>query len=619
MAKRLTGIVYDDAALKARQFIDYLINDKVDINLDLPNAPGYTEFLKLLFNEYYYEFTDSENEANAREAVKIRLAEMTKTHDQIKALMEAPINEKSDDEDDEDDDGKPKKKYYAPMPPLPATIKLDLERGRSARAWIDKYITYSKYWFPGAPDIWHEGVALWILSTIVARRALMVGAGKPQITALYMVLASKSGSGKSATIDLGRRVLNQVANLGNRLVISDKMTAPLLIKEASAQIDPDYEEMDEIDQKAEKDRLRWASRMSWIFDEYGKWLSRMLNPNANPAYAGLNELLLSWHSGYGDGTRSVTGVKARIPDRKVYMSVLGCMTVSNVTDLKRFMSMLWRDGTFGRSCILYNPDPVEFVPRMERMREAGDDIVGPLKTLHNALGEPEVDVNAVAVGGNGNKKVKYVLDRRYKEEWEIEIEGEAAEMYQEYMRFMFNIGQNQDAVPEHLESNYKRFAETAGRIATLLALINNAGNAKWNRVIPAECMHAAIEITERYRQAIHNFYADVTNLDLSQSREQENKVTKYIQNAKGWHTIGRMRNKHLKTMSTQEIARALNALVESGEVECRWVENPQNGQKAPYYAMTGTMPLDKMLTDEERKALQGSEDNEEKSDATQTA
>ena len=57
--------------------------------------------------------------------------------------------------------------------------------------WLARYVAFSRTWSPRACDGFHVACALWLLSTIAARRVVLY-MGKPYYTPLYIALVARS-------------------------------------------------------------------------------------------------------------------------------------------------------------------------------------------------------------------------------------------------------------------------------------------------------------------------------------------------------------------------------------------------------------------------------------------
>jgi hypothetical protein len=89
-------------------------------------------------------------------------------------------------------------------PELPATAKVDEERAAEASIFLDDYIAFSHRWAPRAFTGFHEGAALFALSTTAAHRVKIQLGPRGVYTSLYMAFAARTSLyTKSTCVDIG--------------------------------------------------------------------------------------------------------------------------------------------------------------------------------------------------------------------------------------------------------------------------------------------------------------------------------------------------------------------------------------------------------------------------------
>ena len=77
------------------------------------------------------------------------------------------------------------------VPILPESAQLDPELGDGVANWLDEYVALSRLWSPRAYDDFHIACALWMLSTVAARRVVCHFGGS-RYTNLYIALVARS-------------------------------------------------------------------------------------------------------------------------------------------------------------------------------------------------------------------------------------------------------------------------------------------------------------------------------------------------------------------------------------------------------------------------------------------
>jgi hypothetical protein len=477
------------------------------------------------------------------------------------------------------------------VPDLPDIASLDYSQGAPVREWLDSWISYAGIVLDGAPRIHLEGAGLFALSALIARRVAIKGLPKTYYPNLYLALTSKSSTGKSSIAELAVNAISDM-NLGEKLIMIGNWSPQLLTQRAAGKPDPAYANMDEDERAEELERMSYAGFQSWFFDELGKFLLKLNSQGNNQQTQRMSELLLGWYYGKGISQGSVTYGTDRV--KEVYLSIIGCMTISNVRMMQKMGSGFWEDGMFSRIIVLCPPPQkwrdVKIASGNDR---TPDEILEPLQKMHNWLGEPEAKIIEKEVGRG---TTIYKLERKYVPEFQCMVTEEVKQLYENYYNATGRLASDDSKVPTAIESSYKRLAEYALKVACLLACVHNRGILKPIHWIAAQ------EITEGWRRSIHEFYEQVFQPEQSKDRQLEDRillsVEKFSKQGK-WVTPTDLRR--ATGLSTGEIARVLDALETRKMLTSCYIPHPKR-PKSPIhkYAMFGApLPLNAQVPEEE--------------------
>lgn len=504
------------------------------------------------------------------------------------------------EEEEEAEEAEVKPPAIAPI--LPKIAALDYEQGREARQWLDSWIEYCSGVLDGAPMLHLEGAGLFLLSTLVARRYSITGIMNRRFYPnMYIALTSKSSTGKSSIAELAVQAVRDM-DLYEESIIEGNWTPQLLTQRASGKVDASYANMDTEERAEELRRMVWAGKQSWFFDEFGKFLLKLNSMGNNQQTQRLAELLLSWYYGKGTSQGSLTYGTDRV--KEVYLSIIGCMTVSNVKQMQKFGSGFWEDGMFSRIVALCAPEKKWRDITISSGKEGTPpDLLEPLFAMHRWLGEPQ---GVIVEKEIGKGTTAYRLQRDYWPEREARASGEILLLYQNYINGIGRLAANHDLVPLAIESSYRRLPEYALKLAGLLACMSE----KDRGTIKPEHWVAAQEITERWRTSIHEFYEQVFEPQVSKEREMEDRVFDHIKKKareNTWVTPNDLRR--VTGLSVNEISRHLNVLADRNLIRNCQVPHPKR-PKSPItkFSLPGTpLPLNGVIPEDPRGAEESAE------------
>lgn len=456
----------------------------------------------------------------------------------------------------------------SPIPVLPASAALDPALAAGVAPWLDSYIAYSRVWAPDAYENYHEAAALWLLSTIAARR---VGAemGGRRYTSLYIALVGRTSVFTKTTC--AKTAIKTLARCGlSFLLTPDEMTPQAFVAELSNTTLPTgFESLDPKAQQWHRDSLSFIGQRGWYYDELGQKIDGMMRDGGHMSdYRGILRSLDSSDDQYIYVTRG----HGREVIQRPYLALLGSVTPA---DLRRYAgrgAKLWNDGFWARFAFVVPPADARRVGGRwpNAVQEIPQTLITPLHQWHKRLGVPAApemnwDNDALRAGPVTPVEPTILLL--------TEVAYEAYYAYREGLLQMIAASENQD-----LDGNYARLPEKALRVATLLASLDGykeVGIAHWTK---------AQQVTERWRVDLHNLYSQLSG-EVEQNRERtiEDAILERL-------TTGPQSSRDLQRathVSATEMAPILRALVADGAVLVD--ESTANGgqRKTLYYLPIG--------------------------------
>ncbi len=471
--------------------------------------------------------------------------------------MDAPnsicTNEEPGEIVDEDEDESPERPANSSCPPLPASAHLPEGLGRDACLLLDEYIAFSRLWSPRSFDDFHEACALWLLSTIAARR-VVTHLGGPQYSNLYIALCARTSLwAKSTTAKIAIETIRQ-AGLSS-LLAPDDSTPQAFVASMSVRVPSDYARMTPDQQEALKQRLAFAAQRGWHYEEFGQKISAMMRENgAMTDYRGLLRRLDDCPEQYetatiGRGTDLLT---------RPYLALLANLTPADMAPFAKKNSTLWGDGFFARFGFVTPPadvaPPMGKFPQGERSIPAS--IVMPLRKWHERLGVPQVDI-AEVTNDQGEPTGQYQACISAESPPRLELGPGVYDAFYRYHDALILLTHQNGSTD--LDGNYTRLSQKALRIAMLLASVDNSPAIEmchWAR---------AQEIAERWRRNLHALIDQLQGA-TTQSRESEleDHVVRTIDRLEK-ATLNELR-RYIKGPSTDELARVVDSLERHGRV-----------------------------------------------------
>lgn len=438
------------------------------------------------------------------------------------------------------------------MPALPEAARIDPAIGAGVAPWLDAYVKFSRQWSPRAFDGFHVACALWLLSTIAARR-VKVHMGKERFTNLYIALTARTSLyAKSTTAEIAIQILRALG-LG-WLLAADNATPQKFIADLTVRLISGYSDLTDEQKEYARLRVGLAGQRGWFYDEFGQHVAAMMRDGGFMAdFRGLMRRFDDTPERYESGT---IGRGSDIIERP-YLALMANLTPDDLRPFARRGSALWGDGFLARFALITPPEGErrrDRFPQGERVIPG--ELLTPLRHWHERLGLPKVEVIDVT-----DEEGKHTGEKRV----EItprppETLGLAPEAYEAFYAYDLALGDILAESSNHdLDGNYARMAEKALRIAALLASLDNAGRVTlpyWAR---------AQAITEDWRAGLHRLYSQINEPPPSQDEEHEEKLLQVI--TKHGPSTAAEAARFVRGLSSGAAAHLLDGMVNAGELQ----------------------------------------------------
>ena len=411
-------------------------------------------------------------------------------------------------------------------------------------------------WAPRAYDGFHEAVALFLLSTIAARRIKLQFGPRGVYTSLYIALAARTTVyTKSTTADIGLALLD-AAGL-SWLLADDDSTPQAFLRSLSRYVPSNYADMPPEEQEHIRRQLAFTAQRGWFYEEWGQHLEAMMQKNGY--MAGFRSILrrLDDHK-----ARYVSNTIARGREilYRPYISLLANVTPSDLQPFVKARSSLWRDGYIARFAFVA-PDDTEgsAAEFPEGTLTFPSYMVSTLQHWHRRLGIPSCTLTP-----NSDKKGQplgtYTIDITPLPEKVYTLSPEVRTAYYTYDRAMRELTRQRK--DEDLDGSYGRLPMKALRIAGLLASLHDDSD-KYT-IWPAQ-WYRGQQIAERWRRDLHRLMRQVHTSEVPSSpkRQLEDKLMRQAERS-GPQTM-RDFSTYQKTHSRDEIEACVKTLVAAGE------------------------------------------------------
>ena len=437
----------------------------------------------------------------------------------------------------------------AEVPPLPKSAYIDPVVGANASRWLDEYTELSRSWSPRAYEDFHTACALWMLSTVAARR-VVVHLGGPRYPNLYIALVARSSLwAKSTTAKIVGQTLRD-AGLSFFLAPDDS-TPQRFISDLVRRVPQDWDQLDMFGRKAAMQRIAFPAARGWFYEEMGMKLDQMLAPGGFMAdFRGILRAFDDCPEEYryasiGRGLDAV---------QQPYIAMLGNMTPSDLQRATRKSPGLWQDGFWARWAFITPPGDTNSsrarFPLGER--EIPASIVDPVRAWHERLGVPEVDVEPTRDADGKSSGYDAFVDPTRRTH--VTVDKDVTEAFYAYHDGLLDIVEGNET--RDFDGNYARFAEKALRVAMLLASLEHGDR------ITLPVWARAQTIVERWRRGLHELYAQANEPPASEQERREEQALMII-TRHGEMTANQVA-RFMRGTSSGEAAALLEGLVNAG-------------------------------------------------------
>jgi uncharacterized protein DUF3987 len=407
------------------------------------------------------------------------------------------------------------RKIFRNMPALPHSAYIDPQIGADACQWLDNYLGFSHTWSPRAYEDFHEACALWLLSTIAARR-ICIHLGQKRYTNLYIALVARTSIfAKSTTADMSIQTLKEIGL--DQLLMPDNVTPERFIS-IMANVPSGKSQGTEI-------QLSVGQR-GWFYEEFGQHVSAMMKSG------GIMSDFLPMLKRLDDGKDEYEYSTIKRGDEIIknpYLALLGNLTPDCLRPFAKGGSSLWGDGFLARFALICPPDGIERLkdPFPKGRRRVPLSVSEPLKEWDKRL-------------GSGDQVIK--MTKRVRS---------AYEAYDNALMDLMEVNLNHD-----LDGNYAKLPERTMRVAVLLASVSGS------EVVELKHWARAQEITERWRGGLHELYQQVNDPGLSQTQKLEERILSLVEKHHGF-TMNTARQ-YFPRIPAKEVASVLDGLVDEG-------------------------------------------------------
>lgn len=446
------------------------------------------------------------------------------------------------------------------VPQLPEKCKRNEALADQASPTLDAMIDYFKLWATRSYDGYHESVAVWVLSTIAARRVFL-NWRRGVWTPIYVMLVSgTTGHAKTEAAGYGQKVIED-AGLGYLLCPDNFSPQKLINNMAGRSLPRNYSVMTPEQKERTRLRVAFSGQKGWLYDEFGNKIQEIMGGK------GYNELLYTLMKQLYDSKRTYEyDTQARGLDHidMPYLSVVGTATPDCLKPVARKRSAVWTDGFFPRIAFSV-PDPDEI-----KLKNAppGDASVPPqilqaLRSWHERLGIPycEIIENIQEEGKKGLDTDPYTIERGELPQAPVHMPKEVYEAHELYYASLITIGRDAK-LDERYRGNYGRLPDMALRIAMLLASMENNGYIEMKHWARGQA------ICERWRVDFHKLVKQITSDDTSSYSETEDKVLDaLVKLGPGFHKsrdISQAGSTALRTLGSPAVRKILFEMAEEG-------------------------------------------------------
>lgn len=407
------------------------------------------------------------------------------------------------------------------MPPLPVSAQLDPELGKNACPLMDIYIEFSQKASYRAFNGFHPFAFLILASAVIAGRAfLQIKLKKFYSNLMIIFCAATSFYAKSFTVKIVKDCLR--ASGLNHLIGPNRVTAQKLLSNMARYLSNErYADASDEEKDNYKRKIAMAGQKVLFVDENGLLFNDMFARNStNGAFI---DILLEFYDCNPYTNETVT--RDSEPIDNPYLTWQGNCTPDNAKVFAKPGSPFWGTGLGARCDFVVAPPP------QRQTQHAIDDddnddlpippiIIDELKHLHQRLGIPTVSIEEkVDDKGKPTGKFRIIPSEDFPEN-RVRIAPDARRAWHNYEKALEEL--QFDLKITDFRGSYTRLAESAMRIAVILAVVNGTD------YITLPIWALAQELAETLRSYLHELWAQINATDESAINKLRNDILEYL-------------------------------------------------------------------------------------------
>jgi len=446
-------------------------------------------------------------------------------------------------------------------PALPEPFRMPDDLAAQASPVLDAIIAYFRYWATRSYDGYHEAVALWVLSTIAARRVYLPWRNGMWTTLYVMLVADSTVNAKTTAASYGYKVID---DCGLSFLLAPDETTPqkLLSKMSGHTIPRNYSTMTYEEREYFTKKLAFSGQKGWIYDEFGDMLQEIVKGKGSSAqfYKLFKQL-------YDNKKRFVYDTITRGEEeiKMPSLSILGTTPLSSLRPIAGPDSAMWTDGAIARGAWIVSPDQkplLQSAPDGEAVIPA--DIKYALQRWHERLGTTPCQV---VEDKDETGKVDYHIERGDLPQRPVYWTGSGIrEAHEQYYGALATLVYDYQ-LDERYKATYGRLPDMALKIAMLLASLEN------NDQMDMRHWARGQQIAERWRTGFHVLVNQLTRGgELKTYGALEEKVIEEM-TAKlkpgekvNSRRVAQLGSSALRQAGSPEVRKVLNELADAGQI-----------------------------------------------------
>ena len=447
---------------------------------------------------------------------------------------------------------------------LPSALRVSDALAAQASPTLDAMIAYFKRWATRSYEGYHEAVALWVLSTIAARRVWLPWRNGVWPALYIMLVADSTVNAKTTAASYGYKVIDDCGL--SFLLAPDEITPQKLLSKMSGKTIPrNYSTMTYDEREYFTKKLAFSGQKGWIYDEFGDMLQEIVKGKGSSAqfYKLFKQL-------YDNKKKFVYDTLTRGEEviDMPSLSILGTTPLSSLRPIAGPDSAMWTDGAMARAAWIVSPDQkplLQSAPDGEAT--IPDELKYALQCWHARLGEPLCRVVEPEKDEHGKNIGDYHIERGELPQHPVYWTGsgirEAHEQYYAALSTMLY----EHNLDERYKGTYGRLPDTALKIAMLLASLENDGKMDMRHWARGQ------QIAEKWRIGFHVFINQLARGGESKSYGAlEEKVIEEMtmklmpgERVNSRH-VSRLGSTVLKQAGSPEVRKVLNELADAGQI-----------------------------------------------------